>query len=76
MEKKVRQSVFDKYGGRCAYCGCELDSKWQVDHAISKLYWFYWNIENPKGVDAFSNLISVKPNIFSIYKIIFEDYAT
>ena len=33
MNKKDRQIVFDKCGGRCAYCGCELTGKWHVDHA-------------------------------------------
>lgn len=29
---KDRQAIFDKYGGRCAYCGCELQKGWHVDH--------------------------------------------
>jgi len=32
MKKSDRQRVFDKYGGRCAYCGCELQKGWHVDH--------------------------------------------
>lgn len=33
MKKSDRQKVFEKYGGRCAYCGCELKGKrWNVDH--------------------------------------------
>lgn len=32
MTKADRQKVFDKYGGRCAYCGCELNRRWNVDH--------------------------------------------
>lgn len=31
MKKSDRQKVFDKYGGRCAYCGCELHKGWHVD---------------------------------------------
>lgn len=31
MTKADRQKVFDKYGGRCAYCGCELQKGWHVD---------------------------------------------
>lgn len=35
----VRKIVYQKYGGRCAYCGCELEYKdMQVDHIIS-VYW-------------------------------------
>jgi 5-methylcytosine-specific restriction endonuclease McrA len=33
MKKADRQKIFEKYGGRCAYCGCDLDGKrWNVDH--------------------------------------------
>ena len=32
MTKNERQIVFDKYGGKCAYCGCELQKGWHVDH--------------------------------------------
>lgn len=31
MKKAVRQAIFDKYEGRCAYCGCELTKGWHVD---------------------------------------------
>ena len=31
MKKADRQKVFDKYSGRCAYCGCELMKGWHVD---------------------------------------------
>lgn len=33
MTSKERQQVFDKTGGKCAYCGCELNKGWHVDHA-------------------------------------------
>lgn len=32
MKKADRQKVFDKFNGRCAYCGCELQKGWHVDH--------------------------------------------
>lgn len=31
MKKTDRQTVFNKFGGRCAYCGCELTKGWHVD---------------------------------------------
>jgi len=31
MAKKDRQIIFDKYEGKCAYCGCELKKGWHVD---------------------------------------------
>lgn len=34
LTKKERQAVFDKYGGRCAYCGCELPARWHADHLL------------------------------------------
>lgn len=41
MTKKERQQVFDKYGGRCAYCGEELQKGWHVDHIepIRRHFW-------------------------------------
>src|SRR3990167_10865210 len=31
MKKSEREIVFNKYGGRCAYCGTELVKGWHVD---------------------------------------------
>ncbi len=38
MKKSDRQKVFDKYEGRCAYCGCELVKGWHVDHIDPIVY--------------------------------------
>jgi 5-methylcytosine-specific restriction endonuclease McrA len=32
MNLKIRAIVFNKYNGKCAYCGCELVKGWHVDH--------------------------------------------
>lgn len=32
MNKKDREIIFNKYGGRCSYCGCDLGKGWHVDH--------------------------------------------
>lgn len=32
ISKKQREVVFNKYGGKCAYCGCALEKGWHVDH--------------------------------------------
>jgi 5-methylcytosine-specific restriction endonuclease McrA len=33
ISKKTRELVLNKYGGKCAYCGCDLTlSTMQVDH--------------------------------------------
>lgn len=29
--KKERELIFNKYGGKCAYCGCELTKGWHID---------------------------------------------
>ncbi len=31
-----RRAVYEKYGGRCAYCGKPLGDDWQVDHIFPK----------------------------------------
>lgn len=36
IPKKIREQVYAKYNGHCAYCGCELDyNDMQVDHIKS-----------------------------------------
>lgn len=32
MKKSDREKIYNKYGGRCAYCGKELEKGWHVDH--------------------------------------------
>lgn len=32
MKNKDRQLIYKKYNGKCAYCGCELEKGWHVDH--------------------------------------------
>lgn len=40
IPKAIRQKVYEKYNGHCAYCGCELEYKdMQVDH-IESVYWY------------------------------------
>jgi 5-methylcytosine-specific restriction endonuclease McrA len=35
ISKKMREAVYNKYDGHCAYCGKELEPKgWQLDHLI------------------------------------------
>ena len=55
MKKKDRQLIFEKYGGRCAYCGCELEKGWHVDELepCQRLYTFepgHWSNEYVKGM--------------------------
>ena len=32
LTKKQRAELRMKFGGKCAYCGCELGEKWHADH--------------------------------------------
>jgi len=34
LTKKQREKLFQKFGGKCAYCGCELQKIWHVDHIV------------------------------------------
>lgn len=33
MKKKDRELIFNKFGGRCSYCGDELQKGWHIDHS-------------------------------------------
>jgi 5-methylcytosine-specific restriction endonuclease McrA len=36
IPKKIREQVYKKYNGHCAYCGCKLEyNDMQVDHVVS-----------------------------------------
>jgi 5-methylcytosine-specific restriction endonuclease McrA len=53
-DKKVRASVFEKYNGRCAYCGCKLDARsFTIDHIIP----LRRHEKNPKiiGINSIKN---------------------
>lgn len=63
IPKKIREIIYQKYDGHCAYCGCELEYKdMQVDHIEPKLRWdtqewldkYHHGIK--KGSDDISNL--------------------
>lgn len=52
FSKKTRLSVYEKYGGKCAYCGREIVFKdMQVDHFIPQRGW------NESGSNDISNLM-------------------
>lgn len=47
LTPKQRQQVFEMFGGRCAYCGCELPAKgWHADHV--EPVWREWWKRKPK----------------------------
>jgi len=52
ISKKVREAIYAKYDGHCAYCGREIAYKdMQVDHFIPKRGW------NESGSDDKENLM-------------------
>lgn len=49
LTKDERQKVYDKCGGHCAYCGCEIDlAAMQVDHVFPI---------SMDGVDTLGNML-------------------
>lgn len=54
MKKSDRQKIFDKYGGRCAYCGCELQKGWHVDE-IEPVRRGFEYIKDAKGNSIWEN---------------------
>lgn len=57
IPKKTRIKVWEKYGKKCAYCGCDLEYKdMQVDHADSVAF-AKWRKTNPEELDSEDNLM-------------------
>lgn len=46
MNKKLRQEVYNKFGGKCAYSGKVLPEDWQVDHMEHKTSWKFLQYDN------------------------------
>jgi len=47
---KERDLIFNKYEGKCAYCGCELVKGWHVDHVKPVRREKKWDHEKRKFV--------------------------
>lgn len=41
-----REKIFNKFNGKCAYSGTDLESDWQIDHLIPKRHNGSNDIEN------------------------------
>ena len=56
ISKKIKETVYNKYNGHCAYCGCEIEMKdMQIDHIVPKRRgYFQYALE--VGSDDISNL--------------------
>lgn len=55
MTKKLRQEIFEKYGGLCAYTGKPLGHDWQVDHVEPSKH-FDWGLKQGEA-NAIDNLV-------------------
>lgn len=58
LNKKQREELKQKYGGHCAYCGCELGDKWHADH-LAPIYRGYEDSceISHRGKDEINNLM-------------------
>lgn len=46
MKTETRKRVYQKYNGKCAYCGCDLEKGWHVDHIKPKVIGGSDSLEN------------------------------
>lgn len=55
MTKNDRAKIFNKYDGRCAYCGCELQKGWHVDELLPcrRIYTEEYDPEKRKWIRKF-----------------------
>lgn len=66
MTKSQRQEVFNKYGGKCAYCGCELVKGWHVDELLPVRRNYKWTKAHwalPDGTEVKSNSFTEEEGI-------------
>jgi len=42
MTKAEREKIFNKYNGRCSYCGCVLEKGWHVDEIEPCIRLYEW----------------------------------
>jgi 5-methylcytosine-specific restriction endonuclease McrA len=56
MNQDLRNKVFAKFSGLCAYTGRPLEEDWQVDHITPKCHYIWHQSWNDKHVDGIENL--------------------
>ena len=56
LNPKQRATLRMKFGGRCAYCGCELTDKWHADHVIPVIRYYKGSKMVYEENDAIDNL--------------------
>jgi len=69
LSKKQREELRMKFGGKCAYCGCELVDKWHADHITPVRRTIVEKIENGRArlttsMDGIDPALDVVENLF------------
>lgn len=69
LTKKQRAELRGKFDGKCAYCGCELGSKWHADHIIPIKRTIVEKIENGRPrltttMDGVNPVLDVVENMY------------
>ncbi len=41
--QQLRKKIYNKYGGKCAYCGCKLQKGWHIDELYPVVRNYKWN---------------------------------
>lgn len=55
----MRKTVHQKYGGRCAYCGCEISQQaMQIDH-IEPI--FRGRMQSPEEIERLNHIDNLNP---------------
>jgi len=49
LTKTQRETVFHKFGGKCAYCGSDLQKGWHVDHIEPIVRLYGGSVMNPQN---------------------------
>jgi len=60
FSKETRKQVYEKTGGKCAYCGCDLPKGWHVDHVVPVVR--IGGDYTGKGTDDIENLLPACPS--------------
>ena len=62
IPKKIRLEVYEKFGHRCAYCGCDLAYKdMQVDHLQS--VYVHTDLHQSMAEEEMYSVENLKPSI-------------
>ena len=58
LSKNQRAALREKWGGKCAYCGCDLGDKWHADHieAVDRMWWLPGSPHGRPENDTLANM--------------------